>query len=210
MTYIDITMPLINNGATWPGDTPYHSKLSATMKDTGSVNIGEITSSLHNGTHMDAPFHYDDSGKTIDQLDVSIGIGPCHLVDVTHLEKVTVSDLKQLNLSGVSRLIFHMLDRDPAVFPENFPLLTPDAIDYLAEQGIKLIGTDAPSVDRVDSKTLPIHLAVNRSNMTIIENLYLNSVPAGAYHLYAVPLRIVGGDASPVRAIISPIADLNK
>lgn len=205
MTYIDITMPLLNNGAVWPGDTPYHFKLSATMKETGSVNIGEINSSLHNGTHMDAPFHYDDSGKTIDQLDVSIGIGRCRIVDVTGLDKVTVSDLVKLNLLGTSRLLFHMLDRDPAVFPEKFPLLTSEAIDYLAKQGVKLIGTDAPSVDAVDSKTLPIHLAIHRANITIIENLYLNDVPAGHYHLYAVPLKIVGGDASPVRALVLPI-----
>ena len=207
MTYIDITMPLINQGATWPGDTPYHFKLSATMKETGSVNIGEIHSSLHNGTHMDAPFHYDDHGQTIDQLDVSIGIGRCRIVDVTGLDKVTVSDLEKLNLSGVSRLLFRMLDRDPAIFPEQFPLLTVESVDYLATLGVKLIGTDAPSVDAVDSKTLPIHLAIHKAKITIIENLYLNDVPVGHYHLYAVPLKIVGGDASPVRALLTPIAD---
>ncbi|GEM00942.1 arylformamidase [Halolactibacillus halophilus] len=207
MTYIDITMPLINKGATWPGDTPYRFKLSATMKDTGSVNIGEITSSLHNGTHMDAPFHYDNHGRTIDQLDVSIGIGTCQIVDVRGLDKVTVSNLEKLNLSGVSRLLFHMLDRDPAVFPEQFPLLTVEAVDYLATIGIKLIGTDAPSVDAVNSKTLPIHLAIHKARITIIENLYLNDVSAGHYHLYAVPLKIVGGDASPVRALVIPIVD---
>jgi arylformamidase len=175
------------------------------MKDTGAVNIGEMTSSLHNGTHMDAPFHYDDDGNTINQLDVSIGIGPCQIVDVTHLKKVTEDDLVKLNLSSTSRLLFHMLDRDPAVFPKEFPLLTPDAVDYLAERGVTLIGTDAPSVDAVDSKTLPIHLTIHRANITIIENLYLNDVPAGHYHLYAVPLKIMGGDASPVRALVTPI-----
>jgi arylformamidase len=98
-----------------------------------------------------------------------------------------------------------MLDRNPAVFPKQFPLLTVESVDYLATLGVKLIGTDAPSVDAVDSKALPIHLAIHQAKITILENLYLNDVPVGHYHLYAVPLKIVGGDASPVRALVLPV-----
>ncbi|GEN55855.1 kynurenine formamidase [Halolactibacillus alkaliphilus] len=205
MHYIDITMPLINEGAVWPGDTPFHFKLSATMKETNAVNIGEMSLSLHNGTHMDAPFHYDEHGATIDQVNLSIGIGRCQIIDVTHLEKVTESDLKCFDFNNTPRVLFHMLDRAPTIFPEQFPLLTEDAVNYLSKQGVKLIGTDAPSVDEVTSKTLPIHQALHASNMTIIENLFLNHVAPGVYWLYAVPLKIIGADASPIRAILTPL-----
>lgn len=205
MNYKDITMPLINNGAVWPGDTPYQFNLSWTMKETGSVNIGEMTSSLHNGTHMDAPFHYDNKGKTIDQLDVSVGIGPCHIVDVTHVTEVTINEVNNLDFSTTKRILFHMVDRDPAVFPESFPLLSEETVHFLADQGVVLIGTDAPSVDAVDSKNLPIHLALHGANITIIENLLLNDIKEGRYHLYAVPLKVVGGDASPIRALVTEL-----
>jgi arylformamidase len=198
-------MPLTNEMGVWPGDTPFTFQLSYTKEQTNSVNIGEISTSVHTGTHIDAPFHYDDDGKKIHELDVSLFIGPARVVDVRGHERIGRDELEAFNLDGVSRLLLHTLDRKDAAFPADYPVLKEDIGPFLKEKGIHLIGTDGPSVDSVDSKSLPAHHSLYRNGVYILENLLLTDVKPGLYELVAVPLAIYGGDASPVRAIIKEI-----
>ena len=91
---------------------------------------------------------------------------------------------------------------DKSVFPSRIPTLAPDVPEWLGQQGVRLFGVDLPSVDQVDSRTLPIHHALGAANITILENLDLRAVPAGCYDLIALPLRLAGADGSPVRAVL--------
>ncbi len=205
--WIDISQPLTNDMAVWPGDTPFTFKLSFTKEQTGSVNIGQFTTSAHTGTHIDAPYHFDENGEKVHELDVNIYIGGARVVDVTGCEMIGREELEPFNLDGVKRLLLKTSDgRDLGHFPEKFTIFCENIGPFLKEKGVRLLGTDAPSVDAVDSKTMDAHHSLNDNGVYILENIVLTGVEPGDYELIALPLAIEGADGSPVRAVLRPIA----
>jgi len=200
--WIDITMPLSKMMAVWPGDTPFQYKLDASLQTDGA-NVGQIQMSLHAGTHVDAPYHYDDFGKAIDSLPLDLFMGSVKIVDVTHMERITLDIVRQFELQGVRRLFFKTKEvYDYLTFHEHFVTFEPQVIYYLKEHGVDLIGTDAPSIDALGDDSLQAHHACRSCDMLIVENLYLKDVMPGDYEFIGLPLPIQGGDASPVRAVI--------
>ncbi|ARU60602.1 arylformamidase [Tumebacillus avium] len=203
MKIYDITMPISAQTAPFPGDTPFGQEWVLTMREGGSCNVSKITMSPHLGTHADAPYHYHDQGATTEQADLNLYIGEALVVDVPSMPLVTLEFVQGLDVTGVQRLLFKTSSfPDPHVFSTNFTAIAPEAALYLAEQGVRLIGIDTPSVDPADSKTLDAHNAFFQSGLHILENLRLDAVPQGRYELIALPLHLVGSDASPVRAIL--------
>lgn len=206
--WIDISQPLTNDMACFPGDTPFTYSLTYTKEQSGSANIGQMTASLHTGTHIDAPFHYDKEGKTIDQLDLDRYIGDATVIDVSHTDKITAEVLRAFDLKHVSRLLLRTsLPNNPKRFPEQMPELDPDIAGFLQEKGVQLLGVDMPSVDAADSKDLATHHALYSCGINILENLMLDDVEEGIYELIALPLAIHGADGSPVRAVLRAIED---
>ncbi|MBP2078729.1 arylformamidase [Oceanobacillus polygoni] len=204
--WIDISQPLTNDMAHWPGDTPFHYTLSATKEQIGSANIGEITTSLHIGTHIDAAFHFDSNGKTVDQLDLDLYIGKAAVIDVSHTETITTAVLKKYPFDQTTRLLLRTsLPNNPKRFPSKFPYLDPEIAQFLSEKGIQLLGIDIPSVDAPDSKELHTHHALHQHGIHILENIMLDHVNPGFYDLIALPLAIHGADGSPVRAVLRPL-----
>ncbi|GIN95467.1 kynurenine formamidase [Siminovitchia terrae] len=200
---IDISQPLTNDMAVWPGDTPFNFKLSFTKEQTGSVNIGQITTSAHTGTHIDAPYHFDEQGKKVHELDINIYVGPARVVDVTGCEMVGREELEHIDLEGIERLLLKTSGgRDLNRFPEKFTVFRENIGLFLKEKGIRLLGTDGPSVDAVDSKTMDAHHSLNDNGVYILENIVLNEVEPDDYELIALPLSIKGADGSPVRAVL--------
>ncbi|MER2261115.1 MAG: arylformamidase [Psychrobacillus sp.] len=201
--WIDITQPLTNEIATWPGDLPFNFKVAHTKEQTGSVNIGQITASVHTGTHADAPFHFNSSADTIDQLDVNNYIGNAKVIDVTGMDLIGREELETFNLEGVKRLLLKTKKvTNVQQFPNSIPLLRRNIGEFLQEKGIFLLGLDIPSVDDITSKELPIHHTLYQHGVSIVENLYLQDVSAGEYEMIALPLKIIGADGSPVRAVL--------
>lgn len=203
MDWIDISQALTKTIGHWPGDTPFSYQLSFTKEETGSVNIGKIKTSLHTGTHVDAPFHFDDQGKTIDQLALGDFIGIARIVDVSDGDRVTVDQLAGLEFGDFDQILFRTsLANRPERFPDRIPVLDEGLAPFLKERGIKLVGVDLPSVDQTDSKELRAHHAFHRAGIQILENIMLDHVADGLYELIALPLPLVGADGSPVRAVI--------
>lgn len=204
--WIDISQPLTNSIAHWPGDTPFSYETAFTKEQTGSVNIGRITTSLHTGTHVDAPFHFNDEGEKILDLDIELYIGPARVIDVSGYEKVDSEVLKKFDLEGTERVLLRTsVPNDSEVFPNRIPELKEDMADYLGSKGVRLLGVDVPSVDQLDSKEMETHHALYRNGIHILENIMLDEVKEGNYELIALPLPIKDGDGSPVRAVIRPI-----
>lgn len=201
--WIDISQRLHNGIAEWPGDTPFSYKVEFPKADTGSVNIGKMTTSMHMGTHIDAPFHYDDEGMKVHELPIDVYIGKARVIDVSGLESVGRSDLEGFDFGGAERILLKTSSRpDPDVFPETFTFLRPDIGPLLKERGVRLIGVDTPSVDPEHSKTLDGHHSLHDNDVLILENIVLQEIEPGDYELIALPLPIEGGDGSPVRAVI--------
>ncbi|WP_053365828.1 arylformamidase [Bacillus sp. FJAT-27245] len=201
--WIDITQPLHDGIGHWPGDTPFHYETAFTKEQTGSVNIGRITTSLHTGTHVDAPFHFDNDGERILALDIGVFIGPARVIDVSSFEKVDAEKLRGFDLEGVKRLLLKTaVPNNPDHFPERIQELAPDIAEYLSQKGVKLLGVDVPSVDPLDSKDMAAHHALYRHGIHILENLMLDGIDDGDYELIALPLALKDADGSPVRAVI--------
>ncbi|GGA88898.1 arylformamidase [Ornithinibacillus halotolerans] len=206
--WIDITQALTNDMAHWPGDRPFTFEVAATKEQTGSANVGKITTSVHMGTHVDAPFHFSNDGDTIDKIPIETYIGEAKVIDVSKYDSITPNVLEQFQLDGVKRLLLRTsLPNNPKYFPEEIPFLDPSIAPYLSELGILLLGVDMPSVDPITSKTLDTHHALHKHGIYILENLMLDHIDIGNYELIALPLKIVGADGSPVRAVLRPIKE---
>ena len=202
MTWIDITQTLTEDTAHWPEDTPFRFEVPVTKADTGSVNIGKITTSTHTGTHIDAPFHFDEAGRTVETLDVNRYIGEATIIEVYDTGEITREVLERFTIKGQTLLIKTQKSYDTERFPGEVPVLGEDAVAYIASLGIKLYGIDVPSVDALDSKDLTIHHKLHQNDIMIIENVILAETPGGFYDFIALPLKIKGGDGSPVRAVV--------
>jgi arylformamidase len=208
MTIHDITIPMQDSLAAWPGDAPFRFSWTWRKKDGATVNVGRFSQSVHTGSHADAPFHYDQAGATIDQVGLHPFIGPARLISVPGRPRIRRKDFEQLDLSGAPRLLLRTgAWTDYTRFPATIPVLDDDVPEWLSRQGVILAGFDVPSVDELDSKALPIHHALGALGITILESLDFSRVPDGCYELVALPMKLVGADGAPVRAILRDCSD---
>ena len=208
----DISRTLSDELAEWPGDEPFHFRLTKTLAEGQSVNLGGISMSVHNGTHADAQFHFDANGESIEKAPLEIYLGRAIVVDLTEAfsqskEKhlITIEDLQPHaeEIAETSRLLIKTGRwNNSAVFPDRIPVIAADIAAWLQKNGVKLLGLDLPSVDEIDSKSLQNHHALAGAGIVIIESLDLSRVGSGIYNLAALPLKIAGGDGAPVRAIL--------
>jgi arylformamidase len=199
----DISLPLKEGLAGWPGDAPYQWRWSWRRSAGASVNVGQVAMSVHSGTHTDAPFHFADDGRTVDALQLDPYIGPARVVDVRGRPMIRAEDLAAVDLSATPRVLLRTdAWTDHSRFPDRIPVMAADVPAWLASRGVVLVGVDVPSVDVLDSKDLPIHHALGRHGIAILENLALTAVSPGIYELIALPLKLVGADGAPVRAVL--------
>ncbi|MBC7809326.1 MAG: cyclase family protein [Akkermansiaceae bacterium] len=204
--FYDITIPVQNGLAVWPGDTPFEFTLGWEMGAGASVNVGAVTMSTHTGTHVDAPFHFDADGAGVDTLDASVFVGPVAVVDAAGRAEIGRDVFAGVDFARTPRVLIRTgVWTDYARFPDAVPTLADDVPAFLGANGVRLLGVDVPSVDAIDSKTLPIHHALAAQKITILESIDLRDVPPGVYTLIALPLRLVGADASPVRAVLTTL-----
>ncbi|WP_096199827.1 arylformamidase [Bacillus sp. FJAT-45350] len=205
--WIDISQPLNNQIAHWPEDTPFAYEVSYSKEETGSVNIGQIITSTHIGTHIDAPFHFLNEGTRVIDLDINLYIGTCRIIDVSPHFEINEKVLREFPLDGITRLLIKThIPNNPHEFPKEIPFITKEGASYLGQKGIKLLGVDVPSVDPLDSTELEAHHSLHGNGIHILENVMLDQVEPGEYELIALPLPIESGDGSPVRAVIRPIS----
>lgn len=205
--WIDITMEFGAPAGTWPGDTPFTSEWTGRIGDgRWAVNLSKMCSSPHNGTHSDAPIHVLGGGAASETLDPSAYLGPCVVLDATRGKDAALPAGLADAARGSERVLFKTR-RAPhgAKFPDRFKGLSEDLSRRLAKEKVRLVGTDAPSVDAQDSRGLVAHKALFGSGCTLIENLDLSRVAAGGYELVALPLKVRGLCAAPVRALLRRI-----
>ena len=216
MKIFDISRTLSHETPPWPGDTPFQFELKWKMAEGASVNVGAINMSVHNGTHADAPFHFDQGGASIERMPLDTYFGDAVVLDLTKLfaktgdereknRQITIANLKDASDAlklGLRLLLKTNVWIDSKVFPEWIPVIAPDVPGWLGELGVKLLGLDLPSVDPIEAKNLTNHHALAAAGIAILESLDLRDVAPGIYHFSALPLKIAGGDAGPVRAIL--------
>ncbi len=201
----DISRTIGPELAVWPGDTRFSLKHVLRLDAGDNVNLTTLTMSAHTGSHADAPYHYDNNGEFIDAVPLNKYIGPAHVASITRRHGgIVPADFAGRNLVGVERLLIHtwVSDLPDTHWPDDFPYPTLELVDWLAEQGVVLLGVDVPSVDRFDDAELPCHHRLYEHKIVNLETLLLRDVPDGLYELIALPLKIAGACGSPVRAVL--------
>lgn len=199
---IDISPTLHKHTNVWPGDTQLELFWTFRMDEGFSCNVGGITMSLHTGSHVDAPLHFQEDGKPIDELPLSTFIGTAFVVEVRSSEAIQREDLRSLPSPIPERILIKTGSSHSGAFDSHFAYLSVEAANLIAKSGCTLLGTDTPSVDKSDSKELMVHNVLANRGVVIMEGLELEHVNEGWYELIAVPLKLKGMDASPVRAIL--------
>ncbi len=203
----DISIALRPGTPEWPGDTPWDCRWAWQIAQGSSVNVSCTSGSPHVGTHADAPLHVRDGAPASEWLPVEAFLGAVWVADIRHCTGAL--ELHDLGLpdGNVPRLLLRTGASIAAgAFPTSWPALTVPCINALAGRGLRLLGVDCPSVDDRESKTLAAHHALFDAGACLLENLDLRDVSAGWYDLVALPLRVVGLDAAPVRALLRPHA----
>jgi arylformamidase len=200
----DISVVVRPGTPEWPGDVPFSCGWTCRLADGASVNLSHIAGSPHVGTHADAPVHVRDGWPASDELPLEPFLGPALLLDVSDTPSGELSlRADDPRLDGCERLLLRT-GRSIASggFPPAWPYLGASAARDLTSRGVRLVGTDAPSVDQRESKTLEVHRALFGGGAYVLENLDLHDLAPGTYDLIALPQRLVGLDAAPVRAAL--------
>lgn len=202
---IDISPRLSARTAVFPGDTAFERRVLMHVDQGHHISLSALTSTVHLGSHADAPVHYGKGGRTIDEQPLDLYVGPCIVVrvDGARGRAVGIADLAGKVPFGTERIVIATgTFPDHEKWNDDFASIDPALVAWLDARGVRLVAVDTPSVDRADSKDLPAHAAFLAHDVSIIEGVVLEGVDEGHYELIALPLRIEGADASPVRAVL--------
>jgi len=206
---IDISVMLSPDTPVWPGDTPFSCLWTWNMDDGSSVNVSAVTSSPHAGTHADTPLHVTRGAAGSESLPIGAFQGSAHVVDVSDITGEIEADDIERRTRGFAAATRILLKTGRSIasgtFPESWPRLSVACARALVQRGIVLVGMDCPSADDLNSKTLDVHHALLEHGVCVLENLDLREAAPGEYVLDALPMKVAGLDAAPVRAVLSEV-----
>lgn len=192
MNIIDISQDLLK-AKVYPGDPEPRIHQVMRIEQGDPCNLSALYACVHTGTHADAPLHFVEGGKSIDEMPLEPYIGSCKVIDFAQ-GPITGSDIDNINLHKCERLLIKGCGK---------AFVTPSAAYEFSALGIKLIGIDMASVAGTDSSNQsPTHKALLENNIAILEGLNLSEVTAGEYFLFAPPVKLGGRDGAPVRAVL--------
>ena len=208
MNFYDVTLAISNTLITWPTDPTVSIRKTRLISQGNSCNVSELKLGSHCGTHIDAPYHFEENSITIDQIPLDSLIGNATVFDIKTKEKIDLEDVKSLQLKNVKRVIFKTINSTYWKLPEfkkDFVYITKEAAQYLVDSDVRLVGIDYLSVEKFGNKYADTHHIFLRKGIVIIEGLDLSNVKAGDYELIALPLKIKDCDGSPARVILKSI-----
>jgi arylformamidase len=204
--WIDVSTPLTNGMAHWPGDRPFELRRDSDMIQGAEYNLSSMSTSVHVGTHMDAPVHFIEGGAAMDALPLDAVIGPARVIQIDDPERIRSSDLERQRIVTGERVLFktlnsrHAWGREP--FNTQFVAFAAEAARYLASIRPVLVGVDYLSVGAFESDGDETHHALLGAGIWIVEGLNLVDVEPGPYELICLPLRIGGAEGAPARALL--------
>lgn len=210
--FFDITLPIDSSFPTWPGDPDVILMPDATVANEG-FNTSKMCFGTHTGTHVDAPWHYLQEGRRLEDIPIEHWSGPCYVARIPdHIGLITSSDLREANIpAGTTHLLLRTKNSSfwerprPWSFTHEFVGIDADAAQWIVDRGIQLVGIDYLSIGPFVEPDHATHLTLLGNDILILEGLDLRAVDAGPYQLICLPMRIMCGDGAPARAILTSI-----
>jgi len=203
----DVTVPITNGMPVWPSDPPV--KLTAqghvSRDKSHTIQVTNIEMGSHTGTHIDAPFHFLPEGRKLNEIPLDELVGPATVIQIAGVSSISREHVESLNWNNIQRVLFKTDNSEhwnDGSFYEDFVYLEPEAAQFLADHGVRLVGIDYLSIDRFKSPKHPTHFVLLPKNIVIIEGLNLSRVAPGRYQMVALPLNLHGADGAPTRVIL--------
>lgn len=211
MAIHDVSVPLSDAMPVWPGDPPVSIRPAFRIRNGDPANVTRLDLGTHTGTHVDAPWHFEDDGITVDRLDLDVLVGRARVVELaeSHRGPIDAATLGKLPLDRATRILFKTSNSkrwsEPG-FHRDFVGLTPDAARVLVDRGVRLVGIDYLSIEPFGSTDFATHHTFLRRGVIIVEGLDLSKMAPAEFDLTVLPLKIAGADGSPARAILRDLA----
>jgi arylformamidase len=206
VNWIDISVPVRNGMVHWPGDPQFHIERATDQEKGDPATVSKMTLGVHTGTHMDAPLHFIPHARSIDQIPLDATVGPARVIAISNPKSIQRADLIPHSIAPGERILFRTLNSDRAwktdQFQEDFVFISQDAARYLAERAIRAVGVDYLSVGGFRQDGPETHHALLAAGIWIIEGLNLSAVQPGNYELVCLPLKLIGSEGAPARAIL--------
>ena len=208
MTIYDISLTISPTLPIWPGDPALELEQIESMDKGASANVTRLSAAVHLGTHVDAPHHFLNDGRTVENLSLDVLTGPCYVVQLPDgVEAITAEMLERMELTfDFKRILFgtsnsHWWKNGETKFQTDFVAITEDGAEWLVKRGVQLVGVDYLSVAPYGD-SVPTHTVLLKAGVVVVEGLNLSQVSRGFYDLYCLPLKIAGSDGAPARAIL--------
>jgi arylformamidase len=209
MNWIDVSVPVKSGMAHWPGDIDVSVEGVSRMADGEQCNLSHLHMSAHTGTHMDAPLHFVDGAVSIDQMPLDATVGVARVIEIDVVESIGRSDLESFAIEPGERLIIKTANSarcwDTDEFIKDFVYISEDGAKYLVERKVRCVGVDYLSVAGFYKDTVETHVALLGAGIWIMEGLDLRRIAPGHYDLICLPLKLLGADGAPARAIMRPV-----
>ena len=207
MRTYDITLTISPDMIVWPGDPSVNMKRLSSIASGDNANVSQISMSCHTGTHVDAPDHFLNNGKTVESLSLDLLIGRAYVLYLPDVNLITASVLMNADIPPrTRRLLFKTRNSDfwangNKEFQTDFVGISVDAAELLVDRNVKVVGIDYLSIAPF-KQGKPVHTILLDAGMVVIEGLDLSRVSQGRYTLHCLPLKLGGADGAPTRAIL--------
>ena len=204
MKLFDISLSLSPQTIHWVTGTPLQLIERKRMSRGDTNNSSSIHTSVHAGTHVDAPFHFVSEGATIESLALDLFIGPARVCELETGSHITAGDINKLALRGEDRVLFKTRNSQllhKGVYDPSFAAFSVDGAKALVDAGVRLVGLDYLSAAHADEQ-VPVHRAFLDYGVVLLEGVDLSQVPPGRYELICPPVKLAGSDGAPCRAIL--------
>lgn len=204
----DVSVPVTPELPIWPGDPPIVLERYMAISKGDEANVSRMAGSVHIGTHVDAPVHFVEGGAAVEELPLDVLIGPAVVAELLGMDAITPDCLEALALPpDTARLLFKTSNSQLWAgshheFYSDYVALTPQAAEWVVRKGIRLLGVDYLSVQRFTDAEPLTHRLLLEAGVVIVEGLDLREVPPGCYQLICLPIKLVGSDGAPARAVL--------
>ena len=204
----DISITLSASAIRWVTAQPLELIERKRMSRGDTNNSSSIHSSVHAGTHVDAPYHFVPDGATIESLPLEVFIGPARVCAVECGTHITAGDVKAAGLQGETRVLFKTRNSQllkKGEYDASFAPFSVDGANALVEHGVKLVGLDYLAAAAANEQ-VPVHRAFLDRGVILLEGVDLSEVPPGRYELFCPPVKLAGADGAPCRAVLRELA----